>query len=121
MASDTISIRVPEDLGEQLRAAIEASGKGLTPFVVDILRKHFDAPEASARSGSGDSADIIALLRHIIYELVRTRVSLFSIAEKLVDAESLELIYREACPVAQRYVARLSEEMGRAERGEPRR
>ena len=108
----TVTFKVPPADASKIEELAAAAG---------MNRSEYLRTSALRTVTQGDQMSTNKLLHHIIYELVRTRVSLFSIAEKLVDAESLELVYREACPVAQRYVARLPEEMGRAERGEPRR
>ena len=105
-----ITFRLPEALAQQLEERAKASETSVSRLLQDLVAElideenpdHYDPPHPL----------LIRYLLHIIYELVRTRVSLFSIAEdRLLDEAGLQKIYESARETAQTYIARLEEEM----------
>jgi hypothetical protein len=108
-----ITFRLPETLAQQLEERAKASETSVSRLLQDLVADlideenpdHYDPPHPL----------IIRYLLHIIYELVRTRVSLFSIAEgRLLDEAALQEIYESARETAQTYIGRLDQEMTRS-------
>jgi hypothetical protein len=107
MPSDTITIRVPDDLNEQLRVAAEQQKTNLSPLIVDILRQHF-AVNGKAISWPIADADLNlrGRLDELINEVIRIRMSLFGIAQYAQDGafiskpwlESINAQCRELAP-----------------------
>jgi hypothetical protein len=105
-----ITFRLPEALAQQLEERAKASETSVSRLLQDLVADlideenpdHYDPPHPL----------LIRYLLHIIYELVRTRVSLFSIVEgRLLDETALQQIYESARETAQTYIGRLEEEM----------
>jgi predicted transcriptional regulator len=108
-----ITFRLPETLAQQLEERAKTSQISVSRLLQDLVAElideenpdHYDPPHPL----------IIRYLLHIIYELVRTRVSLFSIAEgRLLDEAALQEIYESARETAQTYIGRLDQEMTRS-------
>jgi hypothetical protein len=108
-----ITFRLPETLAQQLEERAKTSqisvSRLLQDLVADLIDEenpdHYDPPHPL----------LVRYLLHIIYELVRTRVSLFSIVEgRLLDETKLQEIYESARETAQTYIGRLEEEMTRS-------
>jgi predicted transcriptional regulator len=108
-----ITFRLPEAIAQQLEERAKASQTSVSRLLQDLVAdlideenpNHYDPPHPL----------LIRYLLHIIYELVRTRVSLFSIAEgRLLDETKLQEIYESARETAQTYIGRLDEEMTRS-------
>jgi|SRR5579875_174105 hypothetical protein len=111
--SKVITFRLPETLAQQLEERAKASETSVSRLLQDLVADlideenpdHYDPPHPL----------LIRYLLHIIYELVRTRVSLFSIAEgRLLDEAGLQQIYECARETAQTYLGRLEEEMAKS-------
>lgn len=105
-----ITFRLPEALAQQLEERAKRSETSVSRLLQDLVADlideenpdHYDPPHPL----------LIRYLLHVIYELVRTRVSLFSIAEgRLLDEAGLQKIYESARETAQTYIARLEDEM----------
>ncbi len=105
-----ITFRLPEAVAQQLEERAKASETSVSRLLQDLVAElideenpdHYDPPHPL----------LIRYLLHVIYELVRTRVSLFSIAEgRLLDEAGLQKIYESARETAQTYIGRLEEEM----------
>ncbi|HTT75989.1 MAG TPA: ribbon-helix-helix protein, CopG family [Candidatus Binataceae bacterium] len=105
-----ITFRLPEALAQQLEERAKASQTSVSRLLQDLVAElieeenpeHYDPPHPL----------LIRYFLHIIYELVRTRVSLFSIAEgRLLDEAALQEVYDSARETARTYIGRLEEEM----------
>lgn len=105
-----ITFRLPEAVAQQLEERAKASETSVSRLLQDLVADLID--EENPERYDPPHPLIIRYLLHVIYELVRTRVSLFSIAEgRLLDEGGLQEIYESARETAQTYIARLEEEM----------
>jgi hypothetical protein len=105
-----ITFRLPEAVAQQLEERAKASETSVSRLLQDLVADLID--EENPDYYDPPHPLLIRYLLHIIYELVRTRVSLFSIAEgRLLDEAGLQKIYESARETAQTYIGRLEEEM----------
>jgi len=108
-----ITFRLPEALAQHLEERAKASQTSVSRLLQDLVADLID--EENPDHYNPPHPLLIRYLLHIIYELVRTRVSLFSIAEdRLLDEAALQEIYESARETAQTYIGRLEEEMTRS-------
>ncbi len=116
MASEqnkVITFRLPETAAEQLEQHAKETGTSVSKLLQDLVADFLD--EQNPEFAEAPNPLLIRYLLHIIYELVRTRVSLFRIAEgRMVDATGLQEIYESARETAQKYIRRLDAEMMKA-------
>ena len=116
MASEqnkVITFRLPESAAEQLEQHAKETGTSVSRLLQDLVADYLD--EQNPEFAEAPNPLLIRYLLHIIYELVRTRVSLFRIAEgRMVDEEGLQKIYESARETAQKYIHRLDAEMMKA-------
>jgi Ribbon-helix-helix protein, copG family len=108
-----ITFRLPEAVAQQLEERAKASETSVSRLLQDLVAElideenpdHYDPPHPL----------LLRYILHIIYELVRMRVSLFSIAEgRLLDETALQQVYESARETAQTYIGRLEEEMNKS-------
>ena len=113
MASEqnkVITFRLPETAAEQLEQHAKETGTSVSKLLQDLVADFFD--EQNPEFAEAPNPLLIRYLLHIIYELVRTRVSLFRIAEgRMVDETGLQEIYESARETAQKYIRRLDAEL----------
>jgi hypothetical protein len=108
-----ITFRLPEVLAQQLEERAKTSETSVSRLLQDLVAELLD--EENPEHNDPPHPLLIRYLLHIIYELVRTRVSLFSIAEgRLLDEAALQEIYESARETAQTYIGRLEEEMSKS-------
>jgi hypothetical protein len=108
-----ITFRLPEALAQQLEERARASDMSVSRLLQDLVADLIDEENPEHRDPPHPL--LIRYLLHIIYELVRTRVSLFSIAEgRILDEAALQEIYESARETAQTYIGRLEEEMSKS-------
>jgi predicted transcriptional regulator len=116
MASEqnrVITFRLSQTAAEQLEQHAKETGTSISRLLQDLVADYLD--EQNPEFAEPPNPLLIRYLLHIIYELVRTRVSLFRIAEgRLVDEEGLNEIYESARETAQTYINRLDAEMIKA-------
>jgi len=116
MASEqnkVITFRLLETAAEQLEQHAKETGTSVSKLLQDLVADFLD--EQNPEFAEAPNPLLIRYLLHIIYELVRTRVSLFRIAEgRMVDATGLQEIYESARETAQKYIRRLDAEMMKA-------
>jgi len=116
MASEqnkVITFRLPETAAEQLELHAKETGTSVSKLLQDLVSNFLD--EQNPEFAEPPNPLLIRYLLHIIYELVRTRVSLFRIAEgRMVDETGLQEIYESARETAQKYIRRLDAEMMKA-------
>jgi predicted transcriptional regulator len=112
-SNKVITFRLPEALAQQLEERAKASQTSVSRLLQDLVADLID--EENPERYDPPHPLLIRYLLHIIYELVRTRVSLFSIAEgRLLKEAALREIYESARETAQTYIGRLDEEMTRS-------
>lgn len=105
-----ITFRLPEALAQRLEERAKASDMSVSRLLQSLVADLID--EENPGQIDPPHPLLIRYLLHIIYELVRTRVSLFSIAEgRMLDEAALQEIYECARETAQTYIGRLEEEM----------
>ena len=116
MASEqnkVITFRLLETAAEQLEQHAKETGTSVSKLLQNLVSNFLD--EQNPEFAELPNPLLIRYLLHIIYELVRTRVSLFRIAEgRMVDETGLQEIYESACETAQKYIRRLDAEMMKA-------
>jgi hypothetical protein len=116
MASEqnkVITFRLPETAAEQLEQHAKETGTSVSKLLQDLVADFLD--EQNPEFAEPPNPLLIRYLLQIIYELVRTRVSLFRIAEgRMVDETGLQEIYESARETAQKYIRRLDAEMMKA-------
>src|SRR5713226_2485405 len=81
MASEqnkVITFRLPETAAEQLEQHAKETGTSVSKLLQDLVADFLD--EQNPEFAEAPNPLLIRYLLHIIYELVRTRVSLFRIA-----------------------------------------
>ena len=116
MASEqnkVITFRLLETAAEQLEQHAKETGTTVSKLLQDLVADFLD--EQNPEFAEPPNPLLIRYLLHIIYELVRTRVSLFRIAEgRLVDEAGLQEIYESARETAQKYINQLDAQMMQA-------
>jgi hypothetical protein len=109
-ANKVITFRLPEALAQQLEERAKAAETSVSRLLQELVADFID--EENPDRYEPPHPLLIRYLLHIVYELVRTRASLFSIAEdRLLDEAGLQRIYQSARETAQSYIGRLEEEM----------
>ena len=116
-ATRMIGFRLPEALARQLEQEAKDHGTSLSAVVQSIIMERFESSE-SHRPQFPEHALPVQLeryLNHIIFELVRTRVSLFYIAEnRIAPEEELKEIYDTAAESGRDYLEELEKHMAKA-------
>jgi hypothetical protein len=121
----TYTIRLSDAAAQRVQKEAEELGITPTAFIQALVAGHCDGrgggdvsgdPRADeALSLSGLPAALERYLNHIIFELVRTRVSLFYIAEnRIAPEEELKEIYDTAAESGRDYLEELEKHMAKA-------
>jgi hypothetical protein len=111
--SQVVSIRLSDELAAELEKRGQSQGETIGVYIQEALKTLVDNQAAPAAAPTSEAAGSVEkLLRQIIYELVRTRSSLYQIAEKrIVPTEELQGVYSLAVKTAREYMAQLDHQI----------
>lgn len=109
----TYTIRLPEAAAQRVQQAAEELGITPTAFIQALVAEHCEGRDGTSSDGLPPALE--RYLNHIIFELVRTRVSLFYIAEHRIAPEvELKEIYDMAAEASRDYLDQLEKHMAKA-------
>lgn len=112
-----VLVRIPSEIAARIDADAQERGTNPTEIVRAIIREHYN-------KAANHSASVIELndliedrFGHIVYEISRTRASLYHIAQQSpglqISTDMLRKIFEVTCDDARMYLDKLEAEMKR--------